>query len=149
MTGMVAQIRKGSREELMAWYEASGVDYVFGRSKSTRLKAILAAPLTEAERQSATSGKPARLFRHFRYRTRDSWSRERRVMGKAEHTLDGGNPRFEAGDAALRPMKTSSDGCHCMHPPCPSTYGPALHCGSEIRRRIATSPADRVLSHIS
>jgi hypothetical protein len=41
-----------------------------------------------------TSGKPARVFRDFQYRTIDSWSRARRVVGKAEHTLDGANPRF-------------------------------------------------------
>ena len=34
------------------------------------------------------------MFRDFRYRTLDSWSRERRVVGKAEHTPDGANPRF-------------------------------------------------------
>ena len=34
------------------------------------------------------------VFRDFRYRTLDSWSRERRVVGKAEHTPDGANPRF-------------------------------------------------------
>ena len=39
-------------------------------------------------------GKPARVFRDFRYRTRDSWCRKRRVVGKAEHTPDGANPRF-------------------------------------------------------
>src|SRR6202008_510105 len=40
------------------------------------------------------TGKAARLFRDFRYSTLDSWSRERRVVGKAEHTLQGSNPRF-------------------------------------------------------
>ena len=40
------------------------------------------------------SGKPARVFRDFQYRTVNSWSRTRRVVGKAEHTLEGANPRF-------------------------------------------------------
>ena len=39
-------------------------------------------------------GKPAPIFCDLRYRTIDSWSRERRVVGKAEHTPDGANPRF-------------------------------------------------------
>ena len=39
-------------------------------------------------------GPAARVFRDFRYRTRDSWCRKRRVVGKAEHTPDGANPRF-------------------------------------------------------
>ena len=48
----------------------------------------------EAKRLCIASGRSARVFRDFRYRTLDSWSRERRVVGKAEHTPDGANPRF-------------------------------------------------------
>jgi len=78
----------------MAWCEANRVEYVFGLARNVRLEAVLAEPLAEAKRLCLASGKPARVFRDFRYRTRDSWSRERRVVGKAEHTLDGANPRF-------------------------------------------------------
>ena len=66
----------------------------FGLARNVRLEAVLAEPLAEAKRLCLASGKPARVFNDFRYRTRDSWSRERRVVGKAEHTLDGANPRF-------------------------------------------------------
>ena len=83
-----------SNDELMGWCEANRVDYVFGLARNVRLEAVLAEPLAEAERRCLASGKPARVFRDFRYRTRDSWSRERRVVGKAEHTLEGANPRF-------------------------------------------------------
>ena len=34
------------------------------------------------------------MFRDFTYRTRKSWSRTRRVVGKAEHLSKGANPRF-------------------------------------------------------
>ena len=34
------------------------------------------------------------MFKDFTYRTRKSWSRERRVVGKAEHLAQGANPRF-------------------------------------------------------
>ncbi|WP_182830417.1 transposase, partial [Tautonia rosea] len=37
---------------------------------------------------------PARVFAELRYRTLDSWSRERRVVAKAEHLARGTNPRF-------------------------------------------------------
>ena len=40
------------------------------------------------------TGPAARVFKDFRYRTLDSWSRERRVIGKAEHLPRGANPRF-------------------------------------------------------
>ena len=38
--------------------------------------------------------KPARVFTSFQYQTLDSWSRARRVVGKAEHLDKGANPRF-------------------------------------------------------
>lgn len=41
-----------------------------------------------------SSGKPARLFTDFSYRTRKSWSCTRRVVAKAEHLDKGENPRF-------------------------------------------------------
>jgi Transposase DDE domain group 1 len=40
------------------------------------------------------TGKPARLFAEFDYRTHRSWSRARRVVAKAEHLDKGENPRF-------------------------------------------------------
>lgn len=83
-----------ARDALMAWCEATHVDYVFGLARNSRLEVALAGHLAEAARRCAASAKPARLFRDFHYRTVDSWSRGRRVVGKAEHTLQGANPRF-------------------------------------------------------
>ena len=83
-----------SNDTLMSWCEANRVDYVFGLARNRRLEAVLVEPLALAKRLCAASGKPARVFRDFQYRTLDSWSRSRRVIGKAEHTLQGANPRF-------------------------------------------------------
>src|SRR5271167_314821 len=83
-----------ANEELMAWCEANRVGYVFGLARNSRLEAALAAELAAAKRQHLASDAPARVFRDFRYRTLDSWSRRRRVVGKAEHNQDGANPRF-------------------------------------------------------
>jgi hypothetical protein len=107
-TRIVAQIRRKwpkvhiilradsgfSNDPLMSWCEANRVDYVFGLARNSRLEAALVVQLAEAKRLCMTSGKPARVFRDFPYRTIDSWSRARRVVGKAEHTPDGANPRF-------------------------------------------------------
>lgn len=82
------------REALMAWCEASGVDFVFGLARNKRLEAMLAGELAQAQQLCAASGKAARVFKDFRYQTLDSWSRERRVVGKAEHTPQGSNPRY-------------------------------------------------------
>lgn len=82
------------REDLMAWCEAQGVDYVLGLAKNARLKVAIAAEMAAARTQYEGSGQAARVFRDFRYRTRTSWSCERRVIGKAEHLSKGENPRF-------------------------------------------------------
>jgi len=82
------------RDHLMAWCEANGVDYLFGLAKNTRLLRALAPELAQAEQQYRQAGQAARVFKDFPYRTLDSWSRERRVVGKAEHLAKGPNPRF-------------------------------------------------------
>jgi hypothetical protein len=82
------------REELMAWCEANQVDYVLGLAKNERLRAEIAGELEQAAQQYAETGKAARVFQEFFYQTRESWSRARRVVAKAEHLDKGPNPRF-------------------------------------------------------
>lgn len=83
-----------AREELMAWCEANGVHFLFGLQQNARLVAEIADELAQAEAKSRRSCKPARYFKDFRWTTRRSWSRVRRVVGKAEFTADEANPRF-------------------------------------------------------
>jgi hypothetical protein len=82
------------REALMAWCEAHKVDYLFGLARTARLEAEIAAELAEAAAESQATGHPARRFRDFLWTTLDSWSRRRRVIGKAECTKGEPNPRF-------------------------------------------------------
>lgn len=82
------------REHLLAWCEENGVDYVIGLAKNKRLTTILGKEAHEAKVLFEQTGKPARVFKDFIYRTQKSWSRERRVIGKAEHLEKGANPRF-------------------------------------------------------
>lgn len=82
------------REELMSWCEKNAVDYVFGLARNARLVRAIGVELHEAAAESARTGEPARRFRELIYRTRRSWSRERRVVAKAEQTGDKANPRF-------------------------------------------------------
>ena len=83
-----------AREALMSWCETHGVDFVFGLARNNRLETLLADDLAKAKALCEQSGKAARVFKDFRYQTLDSWTRERRVVGKAEHTLLGSNPRY-------------------------------------------------------
>ena len=83
-----------ARDELMAWCEANGVDYVFGLARNERLVGAVADDLAVAEAESLAQDGPVRRFADFPWRTLDSWSRARRVVAKAEHLPKGANPRF-------------------------------------------------------
>jgi hypothetical protein len=96
-----------AREALMAWCEANRVDYLFGLARNTRLSAAVTSEMAAARAEAEETGQPARRFRDFAWRTLDSWSRERRVIGKAEWTAGEANPRFvvtslRADEAAAR-----------------------------------------------
>jgi hypothetical protein len=82
------------REPLMRWCEEHDVDYVLGLAKNGRLLRVLGKELHEAKALFGQTRQAARVFKDFTYRTRKSWSRERRVVGKAEHLAKGSNPRF-------------------------------------------------------
>ena len=83
-----------ARDEVMAWCEANGVDYVFGLARNERLVGAIAHELAAVELESLAQGGPVRRFADFAWRTLDSWSRQRRVVAKAEHLSKGPNPRF-------------------------------------------------------
>jgi Transposase DDE domain group 1 len=99
-----------AREALMAWCEANRVDHLFGLARNDRLVERIAAELAGAEDESAATGRPARRFADFLRSTRESWSRRRRVVAKAEWTQGGPNPRFvvtslrRAGEADARAL---------------------------------------------
>lgn len=103
------------REPLMAWIEAQPhVHYCFGLARNKRLEEMLAPTFWEVAalldedlvlcaRAAGACGLPAvegtaRQFAELRYRTRTSWSMERRVVGKAEITGGKPNPRFIVTD---------------------------------------------------
>jgi Transposase DDE domain group 1 len=95
-----------TREGLMAWCEANRVDYVFGLARNDRLEKALVAEVITATIESLRIGKSARCFKDFRYATLDSWSRERRVIGKAEVTGGEANPRFVV--TSLQPREAAA-----------------------------------------
>ena len=86
------------RNELMSWCESNGVDFVFGLARNQRLRRIIGQQMHDATQQWNQTGKPARIFTEFDYRTKKTkksgWERERRVVAKAEHIDGKENPRF-------------------------------------------------------
>jgi len=82
------------REPIMAWCEEHAVGYLFGLARNARLEKAIEAELAQAKTLFEQTRQAERLFKEFRYRTLDSWSRARRVIAKAEHLDKGANPRF-------------------------------------------------------
>ena len=93
------------RDELMSWCEQQQVDYVFGLAKNSRLLAKIRKPMRKAQRRYGETGKAAREFVEFGYRTRRSWSRKRRVVAKAEYLDKGMNPRFVVTSLSTEQME--------------------------------------------
>src|SRR5271167_2094625 len=94
------------REELMSWCEVNRVDFLFGLARNPRLVGEIGRELTQAEAEARRTGKPARRFKDFSYSTLESWSRRRRVVGKAEWTNGEANPRFVV--TTLKPIEQAA-----------------------------------------
>lgn len=83
-----------ARDAIMSWCEENEVDYVLGLAKNSRLKEEISEELEAAKKKYEETQHAARVYKDFRYQTKKSWERERRVIGKAEHLSKGSNPRF-------------------------------------------------------
>lgn len=83
------------RDGILEWSESQeNVFYVVGIAKNARLVDRLSIWMKLAKSEHQRTGEKACHFTRFFYRTRSSWSRRRRVIGKAEHGRKGPNPRF-------------------------------------------------------
>jgi len=78
----------------MRWCEDNRVDYVFGLARNDRLHRRIAKAMRKAKAEAKRTGQAARVYTEFRYRTRESWSRARRVIAKAEQIEGKENPRY-------------------------------------------------------
>jgi hypothetical protein len=103
------------REPIMAWCEANGVDYVLGLAQNPRLRARITAQQEQVRQEFEATRQPVRVFAELRYRTLDSWSRERRVVAKAEHLAKGANPRFVVTSLSVedRPAQSLYEEDYC------------------------------------
>ncbi len=98
-----------AREELMAWAEDNKVDYLFGLARNSRLVDHIHVDLAWAEAEALSTGKSARRFVDFRWTTKKSWTRRRRVVAKAEWMAGrgdkGANPRFVVTSLKAKTVK--------------------------------------------
>ena len=81
-------------ERLMRWCDKNDVGYVFGLQRNSVLEAKIACEMTRARILQSHTGGEQTCFSWFRYRTTKSWDRHRWVVGKAQYSGKGPNPRF-------------------------------------------------------
>ena len=82
-------------EEIMTWCEGQPeVYHCLGIGQHSGLLEKLGRALADARARHCLTGASTRVFTEFEYQTKTSWSRARRVIGKAEVMASGDNPRF-------------------------------------------------------
>ena len=84
------------REEVMSFCERRKLHYVLGLAKNSIVTEMLAPTMAMSKEQYLHDAGPTiRRYADLNYRTTSrSWSRTRRVVGKAEFSAAGENPRF-------------------------------------------------------
>jgi hypothetical protein len=82
------------REELRRWCEDNDIFYIFGLARNPRLVKRVTKELKIARTRYFRHHQAQRIYKEFSHRTHISWSRSRRVIGKAEYLAKGENPRF-------------------------------------------------------
>jgi hypothetical protein len=109
------------REKLMAWCEREELDFLFGLAQNPRLKKQIEPEMAQAEAQYEQTKAPSRVFTEFFYATEKTWSRQRRVIAKAEHIAKGANPRFVVTSLSQQQMAARElyEQVYCARGECP------------------------------
>jgi len=98
------------RDEIMSWCERQGVSYCLGLGRNAVLLERLGPALAEARARRCLCGAASvRVFAQFDYQTAKTWSRARRVVGKAEVMAAGDNPRFIVTNLPIRGFRGDPD----------------------------------------
>lgn len=79
---------------LLNWLEEEGLGYTVGMPSNKALERLAASFVKAAEDQFQATHQPVQVFTSFRYQTRHSWSKPRRVIVKVEVTKLGTNIRY-------------------------------------------------------
>jgi hypothetical protein len=136
------------REEILAWCERAGVYYCVGLAKNPVLLECLGRELAEARRRHCLSGASVRVFAEFAYQTQQTWSRSRRVMGKAEVSTLGDNPRFVVSNLPGRGFAGDEDRGRFQ----PARLYEEVYCArgemeNQLKQQTLDLQADRMSTH--
>lgn len=96
------------RDDILSWCEEHGVEYVIGLARNSRLEPMIAEQMEQARAESQRTSQPYRLYKDLEYRTRESWSRARRVVGKAEYLIDKQNARFVVSSISVETISAQA-----------------------------------------
>ena len=96
-------------------------EFIMGLPQNARLKKQIEPQMAQALQQYEETKAPARVFTEFLYATQDTWSRERRVIAKAEHLDKGANPRFVVTSLSAEQMAAQElyEKHYCARGECP------------------------------
>ncbi len=99
------------RNDILSWCESQAeVYYCLGLRRNAVLLDKLSPTLAQARARHCLSGGATRAFGEFEYHTRQGcWTRTRRVIGKAEVTRQGENPRFVVTNLPAQGFKDDQD----------------------------------------
>jgi len=137
------------REEIMAWCESQReVYYCLGLAKNCVLIERLGPALAQARARHCLCGASVREFTEFLYQTHKSWSRERRVVGKAEVMSEGENPRFVVTNLPAKGFKDQKDKTRFR----PARLYEELYCArgdmeNKLKQQVLDLHADRMSTH--
>lgn len=137
------------REEILVWCEAHGVSYCVGLAQNSVLIECLQPALADARARRCLSGAASvRGFTEFVYQTQKTWSRARRVIGKAEVLAAGDNPRFVVTDLPARGFKSDADRARFT----PQRLYEELYCArgemeNVLKQQTLDLKADRLSTH--
>ena len=138
------------REEIMAWCEGQReVYYCLGLAKNPVLVERLAPALANTEIRRCLCGMAsARTFTELVYQTVRSWSRARRVIGKAEITPQGPNPRFVVTNLPAAGFPGEADPTRFT----PERLYEELYCArgemeNVLKQQVLDLQADRMSTH--
>jgi hypothetical protein len=138
------------REDIMAWCEGQpNVYYCLGLAKNPLLVERLGPALAAAQmRWCLCGGANVREFTEFEYQTVRSWSRARRVIGKAEVTAQGANPRFVVTNLPAKGFKGDAEATRFT----PARLYEELYCArgemeNVLKQQTLDLQADRMSTH--
>jgi hypothetical protein len=138
------------RDEIMAWCEGQQeVYYCLGLAKNSVLVERLGPALARAQaRWCLCAAASVREFTEFSYQTAKSWSRERRVIGKAEVTTQGPNPRFVVTNLPANGFAQDEDKTRFI----PARLYEEVYCArgemeNVLKQQVLDLRADRMSTH--